>query len=114
MVKYAKKRYGCSKMDFKVLDIENANDCSFYSNKFTKIFSFFCLHWVHNKVDSLRNMNLMLKSDGEMLLNYLFINPIVELYKLMDEEWNKYIKVSRLCKFFLILINKIIYHFINY
>ncbi|KAE9531301.1 hypothetical protein AGLY_010507 [Aphis glycines] len=92
MVEYAKKTYECSKKNFKVLDIENANDCSFYSNKFTKIFSFFCLHWVHNKVDSLRNMNLMLKSDGEVLLNYLFINPIVELYKLMDAEWNKYIK----------------------
>ncbi|KAE9534178.1 hypothetical protein AGLY_008685 [Aphis glycines] len=92
MVEHAKKTYGCSKMDFKVLDIGNANDCSFYSNRFNKIFSFYCFHWVQNKVDSLRSMNLMLKSGGELLLNYLLITPLVELYKFMDTEWQKYIK----------------------
>ncbi|XP_026819791.1 juvenile hormone acid O-methyltransferase-like [Rhopalosiphum maidis] len=92
MVEYAKKTYGCANMDFKVLDIENANDCSFYSHGFNKIFSFFCLHWVHNKFDSFLNMQLMLKSGGEILINFLLINPIVELYTFMDEEWQKYIK----------------------
>ncbi|KAF0720152.1 juvenile hormone acid O-methyltransferase-like [Aphis craccivora] len=92
MVEYATKTYGCSMIDFKVLDIENVNDCSFYSNQFNKIFSFFCLHWVHNKVDSLCSMHLMLKSGGEILLNFLFINPLAESYKFMDTEWQKYIK----------------------
>ncbi|XP_025191913.1 juvenile hormone acid O-methyltransferase-like [Melanaphis sacchari] len=92
MIEYAKKTYGCSKIDFKVLDIENANDCSFYLHRFNKIFSFFCFHWVCNKADSFCNMNLMLKSGGEILLTFLFINPIVELYKRMDTEWQKYIK----------------------
>nr|AHW46050.1 juvenile hormone acid methyltransferase [Aphis gossypii] len=92
MVEYAKKTYGCSKIDFKVLDIENANDCSFYSHRFNKIFSFFCFHWVHNKVDSLRSMHLMLKNGGEILFNFLLINPLIELYKSMDAEWQKYIK----------------------
>jgi len=36
----------------------------------------------------------MLKSGGEILINFLLINPLVELYKCMDEEWQKYIKVS--------------------
>jgi len=94
MVEYAKKTYGCSKIDFKVLDIENANDCSFYSHRFNKIFSFFCFHWVHNKADSLRSMHLMLKNGGEILFNFLLINPLIELYKCMDAEWQKYIKVS--------------------
>ncbi|XP_060865766.1 LOW QUALITY PROTEIN: juvenile hormone acid O-methyltransferase-like [Metopolophium dirhodum] len=92
MVEFAKKNYGCSKMDFKVLDIENAHDCSFYSHTFNKIFSFFCFHWVHNKVDSLLNMHLMLKSGGEILVNFMLINPLVELYKCMDTEWQIYIK----------------------
>jgi len=95
MVEYAKKNFERSQMDFKTLDIENAKDCSsFYTRRFNKIFSFFCFHWIHNKVNSLFNMHLMLKSGGEILINFLLINPLVELYKCMDEEWQKYIKVS--------------------
>jgi len=104
MVEYAKKTYGCANMDFKVLDIENTNDCSFYSHRFNKIFSFFCLHWVHNKFDSFLNMQLMLKSGGEILINFLLINPIAELYTFMDEEWQKYIKVSIYVTIFLSVI----------
>ncbi|KAL5239346.1 hypothetical protein ACI65C_006756 [Semiaphis heraclei] len=93
MVEYAKKNFGRSQIDFKALDIENAKDCSsFYSCRFNKIFSFFCFHWIHNKVNSLFNMHLMLKSGGEILINFLLVNPLVELYKCMDEEWQKYIK----------------------
>ncbi|KAL4098909.1 hypothetical protein QTP88_023425 [Uroleucon formosanum] len=92
MVEFAKRTYGCSKINFKVLDIENTHDCSFYSYRFNKIFSFFCFHWVHNKVDSLLNMHLMLKSGGEILVNFILINPLVELYKCMDTEWHKYIE----------------------
>jgi len=95
MVEYAKNFFGCSEMDFKVLDIENANDCcSSYPLRFNKIFSFFCFHWIHNKVGALRNMHLMLKSGGEILIDFLLINPLVELYKFMDEEWQIYIKVG--------------------
>jgi len=39
-------------------------------------------------------MHLMLKSGGELLINFLLINPLVELYKFMDEEWQQYIKVG--------------------
>ncbi|XP_060840999.1 juvenile hormone acid O-methyltransferase-like isoform X2 [Rhopalosiphum padi] len=92
MVKYAKKTYERSKMSFEVLDIENTNDCSFYSHKFNKIFSFFCFHWVRNKADSLSNMNLMLKSGGEILINFMLTNPFAELYTSVDPEWLKYVK----------------------
>jgi len=95
MVEYAKKNFGCSEMDFKVLDIENANDCgSSYLLRFNKIFSLFCFHWIHNKVGALLNMHLMLKSGGEILIDFMLINPLVELYKFMDEEWQKYIEVG--------------------
>eukprot|EP00102_Acyrthosiphon_pisum_P021025 XP_016658235.1 PREDICTED: juvenile hormone acid O-methyltransferase-like [Acyrthosiphon pisum] len=93
MVEYAKSSFGRSDMDFKALDIENANHCgSSYFRGFNKIFSFFCFHWIHNKVDSLLNMHLMLKSGGEILINFLLINPLVEMYKILDEEWQQYIK----------------------
>ncbi|XP_026813779.1 juvenile hormone acid O-methyltransferase-like isoform X2 [Rhopalosiphum maidis] len=92
MVEYAKKTYECSKMGFEVLDIENVNDCSFYSNRFNKIFSFFCFHWIHNKPDTLCNLHLMLKNGGEMLINFLLINPFAELYTSLDAEWQKYVK----------------------
>lgn len=98
MVEYAKKTYKFPKMDFKVMDIENIHDCTNYSHSFNKIFSFFCLHWVHNKENALVNMHFMLKSGGEILVNFLLINPLVELYKFMDAEWHKYIKVN-MCLF---------------
>lgn len=94
MIAYAKKTYGCSKIDFKVLDIENSNDCTYYSHSFNKIFSFYCLHWVCNKVNALINMHLMLKSGGDILIQFLLRNPLVELYKYMDAEWQKYIQVN--------------------
>jgi len=96
MVEYAKKTYGCPKVDFKIVDIENANSCNFYLHNFDKIFSFFCFHWIHNKHDALINMHSMLKKGGEILINFMLINPVVELYKSMDAEWKKYIDVSNL------------------
>ncbi|XP_025206653.1 juvenile hormone acid O-methyltransferase-like [Melanaphis sacchari] len=92
MIEYAKKTYGCSKKDFKVLDIDNVNDCSLYSHKFNKIFSFFCFHWIHNKADSLRSLHSMLKNGGEILLDFLLINPWIATYKSLDAEWQKYVK----------------------
>lgn len=94
MVEYANKTHGCSKMNFKVLDIENVNDCNSHSHSFDKIFSLFCFHWVSNKLDALINMHLMLKSGGEILIDFLLINPVIELYKSMDAGWKKYIDVS--------------------
>ncbi|VVC26995.1 Hypothetical protein CINCED_3A022699 [Cinara cedri] len=91
MVEFAKRNYGCSKINFKVLDIENVNDCTFNSCGFNKIFSFYCLHWIQNKLDALVNMHLMLKNSGEILVYFLLVNPVVELYKCMDEEWKKYV-----------------------
>lgn len=81
-------------MDFEVLDIENPYDCVSHLEKFDKIFSFFCFHWIDNKPDAIVNMHLMLKHGGEILIHFLLINPIVELYKYMDDEWRKYINVS--------------------
>lgn len=94
MIEHAKKTYEHSKLHFKVLDIENDNDFASYTNRFDKIFSFFCFHWIHNKANALNNMNTMLKSGGEILMHFMLINPIVELYKVMDAEWQTFVKVS--------------------
>lgn len=95
MVEYAKGAYGCSKMDFKVLDVENAEDCAaFRPRGVNKIFSFFCFHWINNKFDALVNMRSLLESGGDILVHFMLINPVTELYKDMDKEWHKYIEVS--------------------
>lgn len=94
MVEYAKKTYGCSTVDFRVLDIENANNCNLYSGSFDKMFSFGSFHWVHNVPDALKNIHLMMKNGGEILATYLLINPVIECYKFMDAEWKNYIDVS--------------------
>lgn len=96
MIEYAKNTYGCSnnKIEFKVLDIECADDCKPHLCCFNKLFSFFCFHWVQNKHDALVNMNKMLKSGGEILIQFLLFNPFFDLYKCMDTEWQKYVDVS--------------------
>jgi len=96
MIEYANKTYGCSKLNFKVLDIECTNNCDSYSNCFDKIFSFFCFHWVNNLLDGFNNMHLMLKHGGEILVNFLIFNPIVYVHRSMDEEWKKYMDVTKL------------------
>lgn len=93
MVNYANSTYGNSKMVFKILDIENADECSVYAGRLDKIFSFYCLHWVRHKYDALVNMHRMLKFRGEILVQCLLANPVVELYKLMAAEWQKYVQV---------------------
>lgn len=96
MIEYAKSIYGCSnnKIHFKVLDIECANDCKSHLYSFNKLFSFFCFHWIKKKHDALVNMHSMLKSDGEILVHFLLVNPFMELYKCMDTEWQIYVDVS--------------------
>lgn len=94
MMEYANKTYGCSKIVFKVLNIEHVNDCTTNALRFNKIFSFFCFHWVCNKFDALNNMHFMLKNGGEILIHFLLINPVFELYKHLDAEWQPYVRVS--------------------
>lgn len=100
MVEYAKRNYRCSKIDFKVLDIDNPNDCKLNTCTFDKIFSFYCLHWTRNRLDAFVNMHSMLKNNGEILVYFLLINPVVELYKSLDEEWQIYVSVSIFLKFY--------------
>jgi len=94
LIEYAIKNYENSNLNFSVLDIENDNDCTIYSNNFTKIFSIFCFHWIHKKSDALVNMHSMLKNSGEVLLHILFINPVYVMYTHLDAEWINYLKVS--------------------
>jgi len=92
MIEYAIKNYENSNLNFSVLDIDNDNECTIYSNNFTKIFSFFCFQWVYKKSDALVNMYSMLKNGGEVLIHILFLVPLDEMYKHIDAEWINYLK----------------------
>lgn len=95
MIEYAKNNYEISnKMNFEVVDIENSNQCQPYSCYFNKLFSFFCFHWIKKKQDALVNMHNMLKNNGEILIHFLLVNPLFELYKCMDAKWQQYADVS--------------------
>jgi len=103
MIEYAIKNYENSNLNFSVLDINNDKKCTIYSNNFTKIFSFFCFHWINKKSDALVNMYSMLKNSGEVLLHILIINPVYEMYTHLDAEWINYLKVSILLRYLLVL-----------
>ncbi|XP_025407411.1 juvenile hormone acid O-methyltransferase-like [Sipha flava] len=91
-IEYAKISYENSHINFKILDIENANECSLYAHTFDKIFSFLCFHWVWNKMNALVNMKSMLRNNGEICIHYLLNVPNVEIYKKLDPEWQIYTK----------------------
>lgn len=80
MIEYAKSTYECSnnKIHFKVLDIENANDCKPYLCNFNKLFSLFCFHWVQRKHDALINIHTILKNGREILVQFVLVNPLFD------------------------------------
>ena len=66
------------------------------TRKFTKIFSFYCLHWVRDQRTALANMHRLLEDEGEALMVFLAKNPLFEAYRVMagKEEWREYMKVQ--------------------
>jgi len=48
MVEYSNQHYGKDNVQFQLFNIEEDDVTSFMKNKFHRVFSFYCLHWVLN------------------------------------------------------------------
>ncbi|RZC33710.1 uncharacterized protein BDFB_004499 [Asbolus verrucosus] len=93
MVQFAKSKCNNnSKIDFLRLDISSSNVPPEFHEYFDHIFSFYCLHWVVEQRQALKNMFDMLKPGGDMLLTFLARNPIYDIYENMakSNKWAPY------------------------
>jgi len=90
MVKYANESYGADNLDFHQMNIgKTTQPRLLFPSGFTKIFSFYCLHWVPDLPAALHNIHQLLVPGGECLLVFLANNPIFRMYRLLaqTEKW---------------------------
>ncbi|XP_017780256.1 PREDICTED: juvenile hormone acid O-methyltransferase-like [Nicrophorus vespilloides] len=96
MVNHAKKQNKNPKIDFIVCDIGSENITKTIDEKFDHIFSFFCLNWVQNQIQTVKNMYNLLKPGGDMLLNIATKSTIFDIYESMASypKWSKFLTNS--------------------
>ncbi|GBM24559.1 Juvenile hormone acid O-methyltransferase [Araneus ventricosus] len=96
MVEYAQQHYENESIFFEFLDI--AGDVADFRDEwgtFSKVFSFYCLHWVKNIKKALANIQSLMKNGGETLLVFVAQCPVFEMYERMaeNERWKSYMEV---------------------
>lgn len=93
MLEYARKNYSHEKMSYEKLDIGMDLDKQQYKHQqYDHVMSFYCLNWVQNQKQALKNMYNLLKTGGDMLVGILARNPVYDIYRIMskDKKWSKY------------------------
>ncbi|XP_014294728.1 juvenile hormone acid O-methyltransferase isoform X2 [Halyomorpha halys] len=84
---------------FKKLDIQQKWLNNGWENEaFNKIFSFYCLHWITDHRQAMRNIYSLLKPGGEILL--MFMTPDNAVYIAFETlkqspKWNRFVKDIR-------------------
>ena len=100
MIQHAKSNYGKPKeVSFAQLDISKGLPNNKVTRKFSKIFSFYCLHWIKDQGVALDNIHRLLEPNGgEALLVFLAKNPLFEVYRKMaaKPEWASIMEVRLL------------------
>ncbi len=81
------------------MDISKAIPAHKVTRTFSKVFSFYCLHWVKDQATALSNIHRLLEADGEILLVFLARNPLFSAYRRLAEKdaWKGYMQVSVSC-----------------
>ncbi|XP_054714391.1 juvenile hormone acid O-methyltransferase-like [Uloborus diversus] len=95
MVEYANQHSEDDNIHYEVLDI--AGDITEFREDwgtFTKIFSFYCLHWVKNLRQALLNIQLLMRNGGECLLVFVAQCPVFTMYERMAKikKWEQYMQ----------------------
>ncbi|XP_017780261.1 PREDICTED: juvenile hormone acid O-methyltransferase-like [Nicrophorus vespilloides] len=93
MINLAKEQNKNPKIDFIVCDIASENITKTIDEKFDHIFSFFCLNWVQNQKQTVKNMYNLLKPGGDMLLAISTKSTIFDIYESMASypKWSKFL-----------------------
>ncbi len=88
-------RYGGPDLSFSHLDIGREIPAHRSVRAFSKVFSFYCLHWVRDQGAAMRNIHRLLGPGGEALVVFLAKNPLFDAYRRMaaDPRWQRIMKV---------------------
>ncbi|XP_066907241.1 juvenile hormone acid O-methyltransferase isoform X2 [Halyomorpha halys] len=96
MLETCKRHVVNGRLTFKKLDIQQKWLNNGWENEsFTKIFSFYCLHWVTDHRQAMQNVYTLLKPEGEILLAFLTPqNPIYNAFEILKQspKWNGFMK----------------------
>lgn len=92
MLRHARENFQQKKIAFQKLDIGGPLDRLDFGEPFDHITSFYCLHWVENQKQAMKNIYNLLSPGGDCLLAFLAENPIFEIYKQMalTRKWSPY------------------------
>ncbi|CAH1392198.1 unnamed protein product [Nezara viridula] len=96
MIQFCNKYKMRERIRYYILDIQQPQlSTDWESETFDKIFSFSCLHWIHDYSQAMANIHYLLKHTGEILL--LFLTPDNPIYLafhhlLMIPKWKRFLK----------------------
>ncbi|MCL4123064.1 UNVERIFIED_CONTAM: hypothetical protein GTU68_067026 [Idotea baltica] len=93
MVSFASKHFQHNLIDYQQMDIGViTNPRQIFPEGFSKITSFYCLHWVNDQENCLQNMFQLLEEGGQAILAFLANNPIFDMYQIMAQKqrWKPY------------------------
>lgn len=95
MVNYARQHYVNPRLTFKALDFQTDNILDYLpAASFSKIFSFYCLHWLKNQKQVMKNLSTLLCDGGESLMVLMESTHCFLLYETLSQmsEWKTYMK----------------------
>lgn len=100
MIEYAKSKYVHPKLQFCLINIEDTNINKYFPKNdygaagFDHIISSFCLHWVENQKQALKNIYNLLNPNGDCLLIIAGRIDTYDTYPKLAkmEKWSKYMQ----------------------
>lgn len=95
MVQYARQH--CEEEDVLFEELDIAGDVTEFREDwgtFSKIYSFYCLHWIKDLRKALSNIEYLMRRGGECLLVFVAQCPVFEMYERMAKsvKWESYMQ----------------------
>lgn len=95
MIKHATLYFRRESLSYAVLDVVDDQDVEKFINNhgtFSKVVSFYCLHWIKDHRKALENIKRLLTDEGECLLMFVSQCPVFIMYEKLAKkpEWAEY------------------------
>uniref|UniRef100_A0A1B6D8D7 Methyltransferase domain-containing protein n=1 Tax=Clastoptera arizonana TaxID=38151 RepID=A0A1B6D8D7_9HEMI len=94
-IEYAKEKYSDKRLSFITADFGNKNITEILQKRtFTKIYSFYCLHWISDQKQVATNLCSLLQPGGQVLAIIMADTHAFTIYKALSEmeKWKPYMQ----------------------